>query len=79
MLGSYYRKCNSEQCVGTGGIYTHLFALLAAVDIEVNECSYRLSYPVFLLHSDVGKIVNVIQTLKKLVGILRDSKIPYVL
>ena len=77
MLRSDYHEGRAEHRVGSCGIDAELF--IGAVDHEIDKRTLGASYPVFLLKPDVREIIDVIEPLKELVGILGYAEIPHVL
>ena len=77
MLWCDNHKGYTEQGIWSGGI--DLQCLINSVNCKVHECTCRFPDPVYLLLLDVSRIVNVLQSLKKLVRILGDSQIPDIL
>ena len=71
MLGSHNHKGYTEKSIGTGCIDTKV--LVCSANLEVNESTCRLTYPVYLLLLYLRKVVNALKTLKKSVGILGYS------
>ena len=77
MLRCDYHEGNTEQGIRSGCI--DLQFLIDSVDVKVYKSTLGLADPVNLLLLYVLRIVNIIQSFEKLVGILSDSQIPYVL
>ena len=77
MLRSNYHKCNAEESVGPSCVYPKLFGNI--FKREIDERAAALAYPMLLLSLDVWEIVNVLEALQELIGILGNAKIPNVL
>ena len=77
MLGSDDHEGHTEEGVGAGGVDAE--GLVGIRQTEVDEGTAGLTDPVDLLHLDIGEVVDVLQTLQELVGILGNAEIPDVL
>ena len=77
MLRSHNHERYAEKSVRTGGVNPEAFVNI--LKLEDNERTGRFSNPVFLLKANIGKKVNMVKTLKQLIGIFRYAKIPDVL
>ena len=77
MLRCDNHKGYTEQGIRSGGI--NLKCLINSVNCEVHESTCRFTDPVHLLLLDVCRIIYILQALKKLVCILGNAQIPYVL
>ena len=77
MFGSHYHEGDAEKRVGTGGINAELFA--GILNIEVDECTGRFAYPVFLLELDIRKEINIFKSFEELVCVCGYAEIPYIL
>ena len=78
MLGSHNHECNAEKSIGTSSINLELL-VIRTFNVEINESTRRLAYPVSLLKLYVREIVNLIKSFKEFVGILCYTKIPNIL
>ena len=78
MLGRHDHKCHAEERVGTRGVYAQLFIGLSG-NTEVDERTLGFAYPVDLLLLYVGQIIDLIESFKQTVRVLRYAQIPYVL
>ena len=74
MLRRHDHESHAVERIRAGGINPELFILL--LDLEIDKCARGLADPVLLLELDVRQIINGFQTLKQLVGILRNAEIP---
>ena len=74
MLGSHYHKGNAEKRIAPCRIYLQL--LINVLELKINECTFAPSDPVNLLLLHIFREINSIKSFKKLVGIIRYTKIP---
>ena len=77
MLGRYDHEGHAEHGVGTRGVDPQ--SVVGARYGKFGKCALGASDPVFLLQTDIGKIVHGIQSGKELIGIPGDAEIPDVL
>ena len=77
MLGAHNHIGGSEECIASGGVNGEL--VLFSCEGELNLCTGALSDPVLLLSGDTLNIINTVQTLDKLFGVLGDLQHPLAL
>ena len=77
MLRRHYHKRHAEKRVGPRRVYRKFF--VGSVEGKIDESSARFADPVDLLRLDVGGIVDVLETLEKLVCVFGYAEIPDVL
>ena len=77
MLGSHDHECDAEEGVGAGGVYAQ--CLISSREGEVDECAGRAADPVLLLSLYISREVDMLESVKQLVGVFSYAQEPDVL
>ena len=77
MLGSHDHECDAEKGVGAGGVYAQ--RLISSREGEVDECAGRAADPVLLLSLYISREVDMLESVKQLVGVFSYAQEPDVL
>ena len=77
MLRCNYHKGSAEHRIAARSVNAE--SIVSTVNNEIDKGSLRASDPIFLLESDIWKIIHLVKPFKKLIGIFGNAEIPYIL